>query len=129
MAGIEPNVAALAWFALFVSVASLSFFLVAGAFPLSSRTDIAQSRLAVALATGNAVLMTLMVVAALAYGITYLRWTSVVIVAGFAILFTPGLLEVWPARWRDGPAGLAILFAILAATVALAQSIGGLVKL
>jgi len=129
MSALEPNAAALGWFALFAGVASLGFFVVSGAFPLSSRADLSGRPVAVALAACDAILVALMVAAALAYGFGHLRWTSIVIVSGLAVLFAPGLLDVWPERWRDGARGLAIVGAALLASLVLAQWTGGLVRL
>lgn len=125
MSGIEPNLAALGWFAMLSSIAFLAFYVVAGAFPLSERADLAGRPLAIALAAGNALLLALLFAAAVAYGLSHLRWTSVVIVAGFAFLFAPGLMNAWPERWRDGMAGLSIVFAGLIAALVLAHNLGG----
>ena len=125
MEAIEPNVAALAWFSLFAAVASLSFYVVAGAFPLSLRDDLTRHPAGVPLAIVAALAFTALSVGALVYGAENLRWTSVVIVAGLAILFAPGAFNLWPARWRDGAAGLAIMLGLTVAALAALQAVGG----
>lgn len=117
---IEPNVAALAWFALFSMVASLGFYVVAGIFPLETRPDLAGRPSRIALALAAAAAFAGLAVATGLYGYEHLRWTSLVIVGGLALLFAPGLYNAWPSRWRDGPAGLALtLGGSLAAALAL----------
>lgn len=46
MGMIEPNVAALPWFAIFALVASAGFYVLAGVFPLGSRPDLRRMPLA-----------------------------------------------------------------------------------
>jgi len=125
MGAIEPNVAALCWFALFAAVAGVEFYVLAGAFPLTTRDDLTAKGAGVTLAALNAVAFLALAYGALAYGFAELRWTSVVIVTGLAALFTPGLFHLWPERWRDGAAGLAILLAVTVAALAALQSVGG----
>ncbi|MFC3695195.1 hypothetical protein [Chenggangzhangella methanolivorans] len=120
METIEPNVVALAWFALFSVVASLGFYVVAGVFPLDTRPDLTGRPARLALAFAAALAFAGLAIATGLYGYENLRWTSLVIVAGLALLFAPGLYNAWPSRWRDGPAGLALTLAgALVALVAL----------
>ncbi len=111
MSMIEPNVAALAWFALFAGVASVGFYVLTGMFPLETRPDLKGRPLGLLLLAANVVLLLALVGGGLAYGAATLRWTSLVIVGGLAVLFAPGLFNVWPQPWRDGMAGLAIMLA------------------
>lgn len=122
---IEPNVAALAWFAGFAAVAGLGFYVLAGAFPLSTRDDLTAHPAGPALAVVNALAFAALSVGAALYGIEQLRWTSVVIVAGLAVLFAPGAFHLWPSRWRDGVAGLGVMLALTAAAIAALQAVGG----
>lgn len=121
---IEPNVAALAWFALFAGVACTGFYVLAGMFPLETRPDLRARPLGLALIAANVLLLAALTGGMLAYGAAELRWSSLVIVGGFAILFAPGLFNVWPQRWRDGVAGLAIVLAALCGTLGLLQQVG-----
>ncbi len=115
---IEPNIIALLWFALFGVVASLGVYVLAGFFPLETRPEV--SRLpGVLLIAANCVLLLLVLAGATRYGLSELRWTSMVIVTGFALLFSPSLFNIWPSRWRDGIAGLVILVAALGVTTGL----------
>ncbi|GLK68823.1 hypothetical protein [Hansschlegelia plantiphila] len=125
MAMVEPNVAALLWFALFAGVAGLGFYVVAGAFPLSTRDDLTGHPAGAPLAVVNALAFAALAVGATLYGVEHLRWTSVVIVAGLALLFAPGVFHIWPQRWRDGLSGLAIMLGLTAAAIAALQLVGG----
>lgn len=125
METIEPNVAALAWFALFASVASLGFYVVAGLLPLETRPDLAGRPARLALAAATALAFAALTVGAALYGLAELRWTSLVIVTGLAALFAPGLFNLWPSRWRDGPAGLALTLAGTLAAIGALQAVGG----
>ncbi|PZQ48366.1 MAG: hypothetical protein DI556_14565 [Rhodovulum sulfidophilum] len=108
MAFIEPNLSALAVFALLASIGSLGFLVLSGAFPLATRPDLARP-LGLGLIALNTGLLGLVLWGTVAFGLDHLRWTSMVIVGGFALLFTPGLFNAWPGRWRDGMAGLGIV--------------------
>ena len=108
MASIEPNLVPLLWFALCCAVACVGFLVLAGAFPLASRPDLAGSRAGTAW-----------------FGWSNLRWTSLVIAGGSVALFAPGLFHLWPESWRDGPAGLALLFCLLGGSIAALQVVGG----
>lgn len=124
MTMIEPNVAALLWFALFAGVASTGFYVLTGVFPLETRPDLRSRPLGLVLIAANVLLLLALVGGSLAYGVANLRWTSLVIVAGLALLFAPGLFNVWPQRWRDGIAGLAIVLAGIGASLGLLQHVG-----
>jgi cytochrome bd-type quinol oxidase subunit 2 len=122
---IEPNLAALLPFALCCAVACVAFLVLAGAFPLASRPDLAGSRAGRALAVGDALLLAVLAAGTAWFGFSHLRWTSLVIAGGSVFLFAPGLFHLWPERWRDGRAGLALLFCLLGASIAALQVVGG----
>lgn len=105
---IEPNLPALMLFALIASVGSLGLIVMSGVFPLETRPDLARP-LGLALIALNVVLLGLVLYGTIVFGLDNLRWTSMVIIGGFAFLFTPGLFNVWPGKWRDGRTGLAIV--------------------
>lgn len=105
---IEPNLSAALLFALLASIGSLGIFVMSGVFPLTTRPELARP-LGLGLIVVNTVLLLLVLYGTIAFGLDQLRWTSMVIVGGFAFLFTPGLFNVWPGKWRDGLAGLAIM--------------------
>jgi hypothetical protein len=48
-----------------------------------------------------------------------------VIAGGSVFLFAPGLFHLWPERWRDGRAGLALLSCMLGGSIAALQIVGG----
>ena len=129
MATIEPDLAALVWFAVLAATASVGFYVLAGALPLETRPDLRGRPLGLALVTADAALLVALVAGTLAYGTLRLRWTSLVIVGGLAVLFAPGLLNVWPSRWRDGIAGLAIVLAGLSTALAVLLIAGGVPRL
>lgn len=122
---IEPNVTALCWFAAFASVAGIGFYVLTGAFPLSTRDDLKSHPAGVPLAIVNALAFAALAVGIGLYGAAELRWTSIVIVAGLAFLFAPSAFHLWPERWRDGAAGLAILLALTVSAIAALQLVGG----
>ncbi|RXF74210.1 hypothetical protein [Hansschlegelia zhihuaiae] len=122
---IEPNLAALALFAIAATVAGLGFYVLAGAFPLATRDDLRAHPAGVPLALVNAAAFLALVAFGLTYGVEHLRWTSVVIVSGLAFLFAPAAFHVWPQRWRDGAAGLAIMLGLTMAAVAALHAAGG----
>jgi hypothetical protein len=127
MGMVEPNIAALLWFAVFTGVASVGFYVLAGAFPLGTRPDL-QSTWGRILAGLDVLLLATLTVGSLVYGIQHLRWTSLVIVAALAFLFAPGAFNLWPARWRDGKAGLIIVLVGFAIALLLLQAIGDLIN-
>jgi hypothetical protein len=113
---IEPNVIALSWFALLWSVCCLAFLQLAGMYPLRAiGEDVA--RKPVLLVLGNTVLWLALLSGTLAFAWGQLRWTTIVIVAGILLLFTPALFQIIPLRFRDGRAGMAIAGAILIAAL------------
>src|SRR5215207_9807079 len=121
MASIEPNLVPLLWFALCCTVACVALLVLAGAFPLASRPDLAGSRAGTALAIGNGLLLAVLIAGTLWFGWSHLRPTSLVIAGGSVFLFAPGLFHLWPERWRDGRAGLALLFCLLGVSIAVLQ--------
>ena len=125
VASIEPNLVPLLWFALCCTVACVSFLVLAGAFPLASRPDLAGSTGGAALAVGDALLLAVLVAGTAWFGWSHLRWTSLVIAGGSVFLLAPGLFHLWPERWRDGRAGLALLFCLLGVSIAVLQVVGG----
>ena len=118
MDAIEPNLVPLLWFALCCTVACVAFLVLAGAFPLASRPDLAGSPAGTALAIGDAILLVVLVAGTAWFGWSHLRWTSLVIAGGSVFLFAPGLFHLWPERWRDGRAGLAVIFCALGGSIA-----------
>ncbi len=103
MSHLEPNIAALSWFALLWSVCCLAFFQLAGMYPLRA----ASARGAVLLVLGDTALWLVLLAGTLVFAWAELRWTSIVVVAGILFLFIPELFQAIPRRFRDGRAGLA----------------------
>ena len=126
---IEPNLAALLWFALFSVVASIGFYVLTGVFPLETRPDLRRHPLGLALIAVNVLLLLALAGGSVVYGAANLRWTSLVIVAGLAVLFAPGLFNVWPQRWRDGTVGLVIVLTGFGVALGLLQHVGAVFRL
>jgi hypothetical protein len=125
MQAIEPNWVSLLWFAAFATVGTVAVLVVAGMFPLRSRSDSARSGVATLLLAGNAILLAPLLVGTGLYGYAELKWSTLIVVAGLVILFAPGLFEVWPASLRDGKTGLVVLVGVqMLALAALAKVAG-----
>ena len=129
MSMIEPNVVALLWFAIFALLTSAGFYVLAGVFPLATRPDLRRLPLGVVLIAVDVLLLVALAGGSIAYGVANLRWTSLVIVAGFALLFAPALFNVWPHRLRDRMAGLVILLVVFSASLGLLQQVGTVLRL
>ncbi len=125
MQAIEPNWISSLWFAGFATVCTLAFLVVAGMFPLRARPEAARSNAATLLVAGNAILLAVLLVGTGYYGYAELRWSTLVVVAGLVVLFTPGLFEVWPAPLRDGRTGLVVLVGIQLLALATLSKVAG----
>jgi hypothetical protein len=112
MNAIEPNWPSLLWFAAFATICTVACLVVAGMFPLRARPPSARSDFATLLVAGNAILLAALLIGTGLYGCTELKWSSLIVVAGLAVLFAPGLFEVWPASFRDGRRGLLVLIGV-----------------
>ena len=125
MDAIEPHWISLFWFAGFATVCTVAFLIVIGMFPLRARPDSARSGAAIPLIVGNAVLLAALSTGTGVYGLAELRWTTLIVVAGLAVLFAPGLFEVCPPWLRDGSSGLMILAGVQLLALAALAKIGG----
>ena len=124
MNAIEPHWISLLWFAAFATVCILSFLVIAGMFPLRSRPDSLKTNAGLALVAGNAVLLAALSIGTVIFGYSELRWSTLIVVAGLVVLFSPGLFEIWPSSFRDGSKGLVTLIAIqLLALATLAKNL------
>jgi hypothetical protein len=112
MNSIEPHWISTLWFALFATICTVAFLVVAGMFPLQSRSGGIRSGAASQLVVGNAALLLVLLMGTGLYGYAELKWSTLIVVAGLAVLFAPGLFEVWPSSFRDGPKGLAVLVGV-----------------
>lgn len=125
MDAIEPHWTALLWFAAFATICMLAFLAVAGMFPLHSRPAPLRSGAARLLVVGNGVLLSVLLIGTGLYGYLELKWSSLIVVTGLVLLFTPGLFEAWPSSFRDGRTGLLVLVGVqLLALAALAKIAG-----
>ena len=129
MGMIEPNVVALLWFAILALVTSAGFYVLAGVFPLATRPDLRRRTLGVALIAADVLLLIALAGGSIAYGVAHLRWTSLVIVTGLALLFAPALFNAWPHRLRDRTAGLMILLVVFSASLGVLQQVGTVFRL
>jgi predicted permease len=124
MDAIEPHWISLLWFAAFATVCTLSFLVIAGMFPLRSRPDSLKSNAGLVLVAGNAVLLAALSIGTALFGYSELRWSTLIVVAGLVVLFSPGIFEVWPSSFRDGGKGLVTLIGIqLLALATLAKNL------
>ena len=124
MNAIEPHWISLLWFAAFATVCILSFLVIAGMFPLRSRPESLKSNAGLVLVAGNAVLLAALSIGTAIFGYSELRWSTLIVVAGLVVLFSPGLFEIWPSSFRDGSKGLVTLIAIqLLALATLAKNL------
>lgn len=124
MTALEPNIAGLAWFSLFWTLCCIGFLILSGAFPLGVANERGRPT-STALALFNGALMVIFIGLTLAFGFAELRPTSLIVVMGLAFLFAPASFEIWPERWRDGPAALAVLGALQLGAIAAVYRIGG----
>ena len=124
MSEIEPNIQALAWFVALWSICCLGFLQLAGLYPLRRHaTHLQVSNLLVVAATA---LWIAALAATVRFGLTELRWTTFVIVAGILLLFVPEIFQALPRRFRDGRSGLVVsACAFTAALLLLTQNLGG----
>ena len=118
---LEPNVAALSWFALLWSVCCLGFLQLAGMYPLRAMDE---GEKTIPLALGNTVLWVALLAGTLAFAYAELRWTTVVVVAGLLFLFIPELFQAIPARFREGRVGMAVVGLVLIAALGVLACIG-----
>jgi hypothetical protein len=125
MDAIEPHWISLLWFAAFATICTVALLVVAGMFPLGSRPESARSRAAMLLIAGNAFLLALLLAGTGVYGYAELRWSSFIVVAGLAVLFAPGLFEIWPASFRDGRTGLVVLVGVQMLALATLAKVAG----
>jgi hypothetical protein len=125
MDAIEPHWVSLLWFAAFATICTLALLVVAGMFPLRARPDSAKSNSATLLIAGNAVLLAALLLGTGLYGYAELRWSTLIVVAGLVVLFTPGLFQVWPSLVRDGSVGLVVLIAVQMLALATLAKIAG----
>jgi len=124
MDAIEPHWISLLWFAAFATVCILSFLVIAGMFPLRSRPESLKTNAGLVLVAGNAVLLAALSIGTAIFGYSELRWSTLIVVAGLVVLFSPGLFEIWPSSFRDGSKGLVTLIAIqLLALATLAKNL------
>lgn len=124
MADLEPNIASLAWFALFATLCCIGFLILSGSFPLNAAKERGRAS-STTLALLNGALMIVITGVTLAFGLLELRLTSVIVVTGLAFLFAPASFEIWPERWKDGRAVLAIMAMLQLGALAALYRIGG----
>lgn len=121
---IEPNFIGLAWFSSAWIVCCLGILQLARMYPLSLRPETTRSHSGVLLIIADSLALVLLLAVTFRYGFAELRWTSLVVAGGLIFLFTPGLFQVLPESWRDGPGGLAGLLALLLGTLFLLYQVG-----
>jgi hypothetical protein len=126
MQAIEPNWISLLWFAAFATIGTVALLIVAGMFPLRDRPNWVGSGTATLLVVGNAILLAALLTGTGLYGFAELRWSTLLVVVGLAVLFAPGLFEAWPSSWRDGNTGLVVLVGVQALAIATLAKVAGM---
>jgi hypothetical protein len=116
---LEPNAIALSWFVLLWGICCLTFFQLAGGYPIRS----SEARDRALLVLCNTVLWLALLAGTLVFAWVELRWTTTVIVAGIVFLFTPALFQAMPARLRDGSGGMVIAAVAIVAALGLLASL------
>jgi hypothetical protein len=119
MQEIEPNGVALALFAATFAASCLSFFTLAGMFPVYSRPLPVAGLSGSLLVLLNLALLAMLLIGVALFAHETLRWTSVVVAGGLIFLFVPSIFEIIPNGWRDSRGGLALLVALQLASLAL----------
>jgi hypothetical protein len=129
MDAIEPHWISMLWFAAFATICTVVFLVIAGMLPLHAPSEPAKSDAITLLVVGNAVLLVALIMGTGFYGYAELRWSTLIVVAGLAVLFAPGLFEAWPSSFRDGRTGLFVLIGVqltaLTTLVKVAGTFGG----
>jgi len=125
MDAIEPNWISLLWFVAFATICSVAFLVMAGMFPLRTRPDSVKSNSAMLLIVGNAILLAALLLGTGLYGYAELRWTTLIVVGGLIVLFTPGLFETFPSSLRDGRTGLVVLVGVQLLALATLAKVAG----
>ena len=115
MSAIEPNWPALLWVALLSIVCWHGVLTLAGFLPLATRAPQISGLAADLLLAGNGALVALLFGVTGLYGVRELRWTTLVIVSGLVILFTPPLYEALSGTIGATRTGLAVLACLEAA--------------
>lgn len=116
MAGIEPNLVALLWFAPLWAVCCLGFLHVAGLYPIGRQAGV-ETPLPLVLA--NTLLWLALLAGLIAFAGLELRWTTAVVTAGLLFLFLPAVFQALPPRWRDGRVGLVAAGCLMAGALGL----------
>jgi hypothetical protein len=116
---IEPNGVALALFAATFAAGCLSFFTLAGMFPVHSRPLPVAGHIGSLLVLLNLALLAVLLVGVALFAHETLRWTSVVVAGGLIFLFVPSIFEIIPNHWHDSRGGLTLLVALQLASLAL----------
>jgi hypothetical protein len=109
MTAVEPNWPGALFFAALCITCCLGLLTVSGMLPLASRPDSAKGPGGLVLLACNLLLLAVLLVGTGLYGWQALRLTTVIVVVGLVVLFTPDLFQAWPAAWRDTRFGLSLL--------------------
>jgi hypothetical protein len=91
------------WFALLWSLCCFGFLQLVGWYPLEN--PLTHFRSAMLVWTDTALWLALLIGTCI-FALRELRWTTTIVVASVLFLFSPGLFQIVPPRWRDGRDGL-----------------------
>ncbi len=112
MSAIEPNWVELIVFSLTWFLVCVGFFFISGSLPMSAAPAAVQGGAGPALVWANLALLLGLCIGVIAFGITALRWSSLVVAGGFIFLFSPFVVQDMPARIRDTQLGLLLVLIV-----------------
>jgi hypothetical protein len=124
---IEPNIGALAVFAVAWLVCCTAAFQISGLLPLAEAPQSVRSGSGAALVFLDIALLLLLAVLTLFHCFRELRWSSIIVVGGAIFLFSPFVTQDLPPALKYSKAGLAFLALVL--VLALAILVGAGVQL
>lgn len=121
---IEPNWVALIFFAGVWTVGCAGLFYLIGILPIGAAPAEVRRGAGSVLVVLNVALVSVLVVAALLFGLAELRWTSLVIAGGMVFLFAPFIIQDLPARLKDNKLGLSLLLVLTVSALVLLYLVG-----
>ena len=117
MSSIEPNWQALLIFIGCWTVVCSGWIYIGGALPLSAAPAAVRRGMGIPLVILNAVGLAALTGIALIFATQELRWTSIVVGAGFVFLFSPFVVQDLPTIVKDNQLGLILLLILLTGTM------------
>ncbi len=126
MSAIEPNWPDLLVFAPAWAIACVGFFYLSGSLPPSAAPSGVRSGIGPALVWLNLGVLIVLLALTAALAFTSLRWTSIIVTAGFIFLFAPFVVQDLPRPLKDTQLGLLLLLCLSVLGLALVAWAGDL---